>query len=243
MSLILGCVSLTPSFAAPPTVEQKPEQPKMDIFIHDSRGIKVKETPPPAPLPATPAGKSTADKIGQGAFGMMSERTPQVSWFESFDTTVFNLRASDSDKVILCMSLNQDSDRVQKWTSTANKVAKNYRMLAQELKNLAVPPDSPGLQVYRDLTAEWYLDKAGIYEDLTRPRRPAKTMEELESDLNQIKERSDCTAETAKRLKEMENEIRKAYRVHKSRETDPLSQYVMGSLHKLREADPAPKTP
>jgi hypothetical protein len=130
------------------------------------------------------------------------------------------------------MGLKQDSERVQKWTATAAKVSKNYRLLARTLKNLAVPPDTPGLQDYRDLAADWYLDKAGVYDDMIRPRPPARTVEELDSELQQVYDRATSTAETAKRLLEMERDLRKAYHVHMSRETDPLTQYVMHRTNK-----------
>jgi len=235
MSLMLGCICVTPSFAAPTTqiasapaavAPKAAPTPLMDVFENTTPGMK-KQT---VPTPTKP--QSNADKIGQGALGMMSNRTPAVSWFESFDTTVFTLRPTHSDTVILTMSLNQELERVQKWTATASRVSRNYRLLARSLKNMSVPPDSPGLQEYRDFTADWYLDKAGVYDDLIRPRPPAKTMEELESDLKQVEDRAISTAETAKRLKEMDMDLRKAYHVHMSRETDPLSQYVMGSINK-----------
>lgn len=36
-----------------------------------------------------------------GSMAMGSARTPVVSWFESFDTTVYTLRVSDQDKALL----------------------------------------------------------------------------------------------------------------------------------------------
>ena len=218
MSLIASVI-----FSAPALADSG--KPKMDYFINNSPANNNPLNK--APL-ATPK-QNTADKIGQGAFGMMSDRTPAVNWFEAFDTSVNILGPSAADAVVLTMPLNQELERVQHWTATANKVSKNYKLLAHNLKNMTIPPDAPLLAEFRDLEADWYLDRAGVYDDLTRPRPPAKTMEELEDGLKHIEDRAKSTAETAKRLHDMDMTLRKTYHVHLSRQTDALSQYVMGT--------------
>lgn len=178
--------------------------------------------------PAQQPQQKTEEHPILGAMALESPRTPIVSWFESFDTTVFTLKASDADRVTLNQPFEKSAQRVQQWIDTAHRVAQNYRLLATTIKRMPVPTSAPDLQKYRNLKADWYSDVAAIYEDLITPHRPPKTQEELDGQLDEIKQRAVSLAEERQKLKEMDLNLRKAYMVHASRETDPLSNYVRG---------------
>jgi uncharacterized protein YukE len=163
----------------------------------------------------------------QGSFpGNSNSASATVKWFEKFDETIFSHKATEGDRVILSRPFNQESERVQQWTETASNVAKRYRQLAQTLKAMNIPGNMPGVKEYRDLTSDWYSDAATIYEDLIRPRPAAKTIEELDSAINDIKDRSHSLAQTNNNLKSMDMSLRRTYRVHLPRCDDALQQYV-----------------
>lgn len=151
-----------------------------------------------------------------------------VKWFEKLDELVFSHKPSAADRVILSRPFNQEAERVQEWTETADKVAHNYRQLAKALHTLQVPSTICGAKEYKDLTADWYNDAAAIYEDLIRPRRPSKTIEELDETLLKIKQRAQSLSQTNANLKAMDLSLRKTYRIHLARQDDALQQYVRG---------------
>lgn len=228
LSLIVSCL-VAPAQAAP----------TMDYFSHNTPGMKkaAPRTVAPRPLPETTPRmtqeKNDADaRLGAGALAIMSANTPVVRWFESFDNTIAILRPSDTDKIILTRSLtgDQQAERVQEWTRTAGRVSQNWRRLSKTLKTMPVPPNLPGLKDYRDLIAEWYADKAGVYEDLVKPRPAARTIEELNAQLQEIQDRSQSIADTGKNLHGMDENLRKTFRVHLARHEDPLAGYVMNQL-------------
>lgn len=157
---------------------------------------------------------------------MMSASSPALTWFERFDDIQFKLLPSDTDRIILKTSFNQEAERVVAWTKTAGKVAHNYRLLAQALKTSPIPANHPALKDYQNLMAEWYNDKAAVYEDLIRPRAAAKTIEELNDQLQEISDRADSIASTQKELHRMDMNLRDTYHVHQPRQTDKLWQYV-----------------
>lgn len=149
-----------------------------------------------------------------------------VKWFESFDDAVASHKPSAADRVIMSRPFNQQAERVQQWIETASTVAKNYRQLSRVLRTMTVPAAMPGVAEYRDLAADWYADAASVYEDLIRPRRPSRTMEELEEAINQIKERASSLSQTNANLKAMDMSLRRTYRVHLAKHEDALQQYV-----------------
>ena len=163
-----------------------------------------------------------------GALSMMSDRTPVVTWFEKFDQLKEQYRPTPGDRVILSRPLMQEEERVKQWSATAAKISKNYIRFAKELKNLPVPGQLSDLKQYRDLTADWYQDSAAVFDDLIRPRRPAKTIEELQGQLNDIKSRSATLANTIASLNNMDQSLRKEYKVHLAIQDDALQQYVRG---------------
>ena len=224
LSLIVSCVALVPAQAAPGG---------MDYFSNVTPGNAQKKVTLSAAAQKVAA--MTPDNnpaLGAGSMAMMSKASPQLTWFENFDTTVFSLLPADQDKIILKRPFNQEAERVVKWTEVATKVAHNYRLLGKTLKNTTVPANSPALKEYQQLTADNYNDIASVYEDLVRPRTAARTMEELDAQLKEISDRADSIAQSGKALHAMDMHLRSTYNVHQARETDQLWAYVSGN--KLR---------
>ncbi|HEY9732736.1 MAG TPA: hypothetical protein V6C89_12535 [Drouetiella sp.] len=218
LSLIAGCVTLFPAYAAPNG---------MDVFSNVTPGNRNQQNPPRKSAAAQIQSMlPAANPVGQGSMAMMSTTSPALTWFESFDDIQFSLLPSDTDRIILKTNFNQEAERVIAWSKTAAKVAHNYRVLAKKLKYAPVPPNHEPLKEYQNLMSAWYDDKASVYEDLIRPRTPAKTIEELQDQLKEVNDRADSIASTQKELHMMDMHLRDVYRVHQPRQTDKLWQYV-----------------
>jgi hypothetical protein len=224
LSLLVSCIALFPAAqAAPPA--------NMDVFSNVTPGSKKPTLPALQSAAAQKVAAMTPETnpaLGAGSMAMMSKSSPQLTWFENFDTTVFSLLPNDEAKVILKRPFNQEAERVVKWTETATKVAHNYRLLAKTLKIASIPADSPALKEFQNLSADWYNDKASVYEDLVRPRAAARTIEDLEAQLKEINDRAESIFQAGKELHHMDVQLRKAYNVHQARETDELWHYVSG---------------
>lgn len=174
-------------------------------------------------VPENPMGQA-------GAFAIMSNPDdPVVRWFEDFDKTVSLNSKTSQEVAILKRPFNQESERVSEWSSVAGKVASKYHYLAIVLKNMQYPPGKSDLKDYAKLTADWFADSAAIYDDLLKPRRAAKTQEELDAGLNGIAERAKALKEMNKTLLAMDMDLRKKYHVHTRTDTDPLQQYILGN--------------
>jgi len=166
----------------------------------------------------------------QGALAMMSNpNDPIVQWFEKLDQTVYAYSKTQSEGAILSRGFNQEVERVQQYTDTAKRVAEKYRKLAGLLRKMDIPLSNPDLRDYRELVADWYSDSASIYEDLIKPRRAARTMEELDDGLGGIEARAKGLAGLNKRLYAMDVDLRMKYHVHMREQSDPLQKYVKGN--------------
>lgn len=217
LSLVAGCVTLFPAYAAPNG---------MDVFSNVTPGNRNQNPPRKSAADQIASMIPAANPIGQGSMAMMSTTSPALTWFENFDNVSFSLMPTDTDRIILKTNFNQEAERVIAWSKTASKVAHNYRVLAKKLKTAPVPPNHAPLKEYQNLMSAWYDDKAAVYEDLIRPRPPARTIEELQDQLKEINDRADSIASQQKELHAMDMHLREVYHVHQPRQTDKLWQYV-----------------
>jgi hypothetical protein len=177
-----------------------------------------------APPPVQPANPVTAP----GALSMMSEDKPETRFFETFDSACFNGFPRPEERVILTRPFNNDSDRVQQWTETARNVSSRYRKTAMALRNLPVPQGRVDLANYKELKADWFDSAANVYEMLIKPKAPARTIEELQEQLQRVDREADSVQRNKESLLVMERSLRKLYRVHENRYTDALQNFVMG---------------
>lgn len=209
LSTALGSFSLIRAEAAPAG---------MDIFS----ATAGKGSKPQSINPAHPANS----KVGANASPLISASTSVTSWFENFDQLRDKYRPTAADRVIIERPLMQEEERVKQWTATANKISKNYMLLASALQKMTIPNGAKDLKEYRDLSADWYRDAAMVYDDLIRPREAAKTIEELKRQLDEVQSRSNSLGSTIANLNAMDAELRKQYKVHASSQDDALQQFI-----------------
>lgn len=162
-----------------------------------------------------------------GAFAYDSADSPAKRWFEAVDEKVLSYAKSEKENFILSRHFNQELERVQEWSHIAQTVAIKYKRLASVLRNLKTPPGHEDLAEYGSMLADYYDDSAAIYDDLTKPRPPSKTMEDLEEQLALIESRSKGVKRMQSSLSHMDDSLRRKYRVHK-RMDDALSKYIFG---------------
>ena len=214
-SLLLTCVlwSAVPAIAAPAIPAHGDIFARSTSTSRSAGGVAPSTTKQPVVKPIT-----------------FDVRDPNLAahWFDTYDNLIDTLCPTAQERAILTEPFNQNPDRVNRWIVTAHGVAIKYRQLAAQVKAMQVPARLSSVQELRDLTADWYNDAASIYEDLIRPRRPAKTREELDRTLAQIKERADTLAQSNGSLHSLDTSLRKSMSVHLALRDDPIRQFVSG---------------
>ncbi|MGD9684027.1 MAG: hypothetical protein AB7W16_22895 [Candidatus Obscuribacterales bacterium] len=184
----------------------------------------------PAPPIQTkpPEDPNLAPATRAGALSIMSDDSPALRWFENYDMQRFTYQKSPADRAVLRRPFNQEAERVKAWTDTAGKVAYNYRELAKLLRASTAPDGHQDIDEFRKLMADWYDDEASVYEELIKPRPPARTREDLDEQLLAVKSRAASLKDNYKALNAMDIELRQKYRVHLNKNEDPLTKYVTG---------------
>lgn len=226
-SLILAAVTASTLTVSVSTSQAQAGRPNQSDYF-STGGHSVPQAKPAQPVSKYP--KNTDPLAGrQGAGALYSDASPQLDWFEIFDEYVWTLLPTEADKVVLSRPLDGDEDnaleRVQEYIKVCAKISKNYRTLATNVRQLAVPPQSPGLKQYQSLKAGFYDDMAGVYEDLIRPRR-TRTKEELDEQMQAVKQRADQLKVQSSSLLAMDSDLRRTFRVHQPKRTDALRRYV-----------------
>lgn len=156
------------------------------------------------------------------------DSTPQ-EWFTALDVYVGFFRPTDKDKYVINTPFNDEVEKVTAFCKTVTGVARNYRALAKSLKSMPISnnlPDPQKVREYRDLLANWYNDSAIVYEDMVRPRPPAKTKEELQGMIQSIKDRSESLKSNLELLQKMDSDIRLTCHVDPPRYDDVLRKYT-----------------
>jgi hypothetical protein len=140
-------------------------------------------------------------------------KTPIALWFKTFDAERIKHLPSSEDKVIIARPINQTAERLVQWTAAAERISKVYNQFSKELRKMPVPSGYEGLKDYKDLTADWYEDTAQAFTDYIRPRKPARTIEELDDQIKEAKNHERGLVKTKSRIVEMEASIRTKYKV------------------------------
>lgn len=166
--------------------------------------------------------------VQPGALAMMSGDTPVVRWFERVDNAIAKGMKSPIETTTLSQGFNQEVERVATWSKVAGEVSKRYKTLANQLRHMDVPANTPGLREYLALTADWYDDASQVYDELLKPRKAAQTMEELDEQLLRVKEKAKALKVTRSNLRAMDVSLRTKYKVHMPRYDDALGNYVQG---------------
>jgi hypothetical protein len=202
-------------------------KPNTDEF-HSNAGSNVKLNPAPAPRPIP----KTVDENPVAQAGALSIGQDHLvkRWFDGLDGVIStNLRTSE-ESAILAKPLNKDPRRVADWTETASKVSGRYKLLAKKLRGTPVPPGCPGLDTYLEMNADWFDDSAEVYDELMKPRPPAKTQEELDEQLLAVKTKAQALKNSKDQLRSYDTDMRKAYKVPMARHEDALRSYIEGLL-------------
>lgn len=160
----------------------------------------------------------------------VSQMSTPTQWFEAVDEYVGFFRPSNADRVVLDQPFNEEVERVEEFCRTIAKISRNYRTLAKRLTGLPIPNNLPEARQYRDLNAAWYSDQALLYEDMVRPRKPARTKEELDGLMKDLRDKSEQLASQFTSLQLMDTEVRKKHNVHSARYDDALRDYTMQGL-------------
>jgi hypothetical protein len=213
-------LSLVLNICAQGTAQAGPTNEVFSAVPQNSGAISAPKAFTKAPANSV-AAPGAMDQAGAGG-------TPEVRWFETLDSIVFTGYPTPFEKSILSRQFNQEAERVQQWTVVAQSVANRYRNTAKNLRKLPVPANWEEIAQYRDVRSDWFDDAATIYEDMYRPRKPARTIEELEAQLKDVESRAQQLGETKKINREMDRKLRVKYRVHAPKETDALTKYVTG---------------
>ncbi|HNB23457.1 MAG TPA: hypothetical protein PKZ32_13605 [Candidatus Melainabacteria bacterium] len=224
-SLILAAVAASTLTVSVSTSQAQAGRPNQTDYF-STGGHSVPAAKPQQAQQDSKYPKNTDPLAGrQGAGALYSDKTPQLDWFETFDEFQWTLLPSEADRAVLSRPLNQELERVQDYIKTSARIAKNYRLLAVNIRKLPVPANSPGLKDYQKLRADFFDDIATVYEDLIRPRR-TRTQEELQEQLREIEERSNQLKVQNNNLLTMDSDLRRTFRVHAPKRTDALRRYV-----------------
>lgn len=160
---------------------------------------------------------------------VMPRVTPQskpLAWMEAYDDAVGHYKVTLDEAVIMKRPLNQEVERVMEWSRTAAGLAKKYRLLSKTIRSMPVCAAMPECAVYQKNMADWYDDSALVLEDMIRPRKPAKTQEELQAALDDIHVRTEGLRQTYRTLKMMDSKMRVTYNIHQPRHDDAILQYT-----------------
>lgn len=154
--------------------------------------------------------------------------TPEVRCMESMDEIVYQGHPTEQERITLQTPFNQNPERVRRWVEAARAVSKRYHMTAKQLRLMTTPPSAPDLKTFANSRADWFDDAAMVYEDMFKPVRPSRTIEDLDSKLKMVQDRADQLGNQKQSILSMDRTLRRKYQVHAPRKTDALTIYVSG---------------
>lgn len=200
-------------------------KPSTDEF-HSNAASNVRLNPAPAPLPIPQ--RVEDNPVAQAGAKSLGQDHPVKRWFDNLDGVIGVNLKTPKQAITLRQGFNGNVERVEKWSNTASEVSQRYKLLAAKLRGTPVPPGCPDLKDYLEMNANWFDDTAEIYDELLKPRQPAKTQEELDEQLQEIRTKAQGLKRTKEQLRSFDTEIRKQYKVPEARYEDFLRQYVEG---------------
>ena len=122
----------------------------------------------------------------------------------------------------------QEAARVQLFVKTAGDIARRFRAVAKTMRKMQVQDNWSNVRELRDGEADFYEQEASVYEEMIRPRRPSRTMEELDSKLKDLQDHAAAAKTYGDTLISMDRDLRGVYGVHLDRSKDDIAKYVMG---------------
>lgn len=212
--LAMTLSTVAPAGAVPPA-------PREDVF-HTNTGSSFRQNRPHGSVPS--AAEPNPEQYAPRA-NITRGSSPQ-QWFEAMDNLVGYYRPNVQDHFILDKPFNNEVERVTQYCNTLCRIAKNYRILAQKLKSLPVIDQMPQSKILRDNLVDWYNDSALVYEDMYKPRPPARTQEELHRMLRDITDRSEGLKNSYATIWGMDNDLRLKMAVNQPRIDNALMEYA-----------------
>lgn len=197
----------------------------MDFFFNTTPGNAGRRpaTAPSAKLPLIAAPDNATAK------------REALVWFEQFDDVVFTMGSSDRERYILKRPINQEAERLREWIDATNSLARKYRLIARRIRQMNPAKSVADLKEFQTEAADWYDDNAQICEELTAPRPPARTYEELERAYQMFKMRANNLDEVSKTTTELSTKLRQKYDVHQPKYTDESAKFIDSIAHQVKE--------
>lgn len=200
--------------------------PSTDEFHSNAASnVRLNPAPPPRPIPTRVEDNPVAK---QGALSIGADESVAKRWFENLDGLIgANLR-TPIESTVLAQRFNGEVERVDEWSKTAATVSQRYKLLAKALRGTPVPPGHPGLQDYLNMNANWFADTAEVYDELLKPRQGARTIDDLDDQLEIVRDKAKGLKRTKENLRQLDILIRKTYRVPLAPHEDELTKYIKG---------------
>lgn len=160
---------------------------------------------------------------------------PGQKWFAALDAQVGSHLVTEQELTVLSNGYGNPPqlERVIEWTNTAAGLAKKYRALAKILRSMPIPEevteDSVGgirADFFLNKMAQNYEDQAAVLEEYIKPRRAARTKEELEEQLARVHDQSVTVKNSATHIAMMDTKLRSHFVVPPPRYRDALWSYV-----------------
>jgi hypothetical protein len=221
MSMAIAVMTLGPLNSASAA---SPDAPREDVFGRSTGTQPATRNPRNAPQTTVHIAPSTPAPMAPHP--VVSAASPPQQWFDAYDAYVSAYRPSEADQIKMSKPFNQEVERVTDFCNTVAKISRNYRILAQKIRSLPVPTSIPEAKDYRDLMADWYNDSALVYEDMIRPRPAARTKEELNNMIQDVKDRSETLKSNSAKLAQMDSDIRLRHTVQPPKYDDALNTYA-----------------
>jgi len=194
--------------------------------------VPTKSNTSPAKLIALPPSVIKTG-VSNNATDNLPTKEQALIWFEKFDDIVFTMGASDHEKYILKRPINKEVERLNEYIDATNSLAKKYRAIAKSIRTMRLSQSVSDLKEFQLETAGWYDDSAQICEELTEPRRPAKTYEEVERTYRDFVNLSKNLAEVSKSICELSTKLRQKYDVHQPKYKDESFKYINAMAHQI----------
>jgi hypothetical protein len=224
ITIAVALIAALLSFAGAANAADK-AKPRVDYFGAVTSTEATKARKPVDSKPSTSPGAAGAESLNSVAF-----KTPEVICFERFDDIREQYLPTPKEGVVINRSINKQAERLQEWIEAARNVAKEYKTCAKTIRAVKVPKkaDDDDIVEFRDLTAEWYEDASGIFTAYVTPRRSARTIEELQREVDGLKKRQVDLRNQQQYLAKMEEKVRREHGVHRDINTDALTRYLLG---------------
>lgn len=223
MSMAIAAMTLS---SIHPAGAASPDAPREDVFGRTTGTPPAQRTPIRGHVSSTAIHKQPMS-VAREPRPKVSEKSNPQEWFDAFDAYWDFYKPTKKDEFTVNSPFNQEAEKVTIFCQTVSRISRNYRILAQKIKTLPSPVEmGEELKEYKSLMANWYEDSALVYEDMVKPRPPARTKEELNSWIKDISDRSESLKQNLGVLHQMDHDMRRKFHVNPPKSDDALYGYT-----------------